>query len=92
MKIFFLQNYFSFIEQVFIPKGTYNGQKLIKLVRVKITAITNNTIPNVPEMFPIKYKTTIIAATIKRNSLSTLPIFFFIINSCKIKSYTKDKF
>ena len=73
-------NYFSFLEHVLIPKGTYRGQKLIKLVTANTIAMPKRTIPNVPEMIPIKYKTATIAAKTNRSNLSRLPIFFFIIN------------
>ena len=63
-----------------MPKGTYNGQKLIKLVTANTNAIPKSIIPNVPKMIPIKYKTATIAANIRRSNLSMLPMFFFIIN------------
>ena len=72
-------NYFSFFVHVFIPKGTYNGQKLIKLVATNTIAMPKRTIPSVPEMIPIKYKTATMAANPNRSNLSMLPIFFFII-------------
>lgn len=61
-----------------IPNGAYNGQKLIKLVKTKIPAKANNTIPNVPGITFVKYKTAIIAAIITRITLSAPPIFFFM--------------
>jgi hypothetical protein len=81
LKIKFLQNYFSFFEQVFIPRGTYNGQKLTKLVRTNTIAKPRSTIPNVPEIMFIKYKTPKIAAKANLISLSALPIFFFTFTS-----------
>ena len=62
-----------------IPNGLYNGQKLIKLVRANTMAITNNTIPKVPEMFSVKYNTAMTAATKSLMVLSAVPMFFFII-------------
>ena len=67
-----------FIVQVLIPKGAYNGQKLIKLVKRNTPARTNNTIPKVPVIVPVKYNAAIIAAMMNRIIRSELPMFFFM--------------
>lgn len=64
-----------------MPKGLYNGQKLTKLVSKKIKDNVNKTIPNVPEIVPLKYNTTIIVAIITLIILSVIPIFFFILTN-----------
>jgi hypothetical protein len=46
--------FYFFALQVFIPKGAYNGQKLIKLVSKKTTARIIKTRPKVPEMTLVK--------------------------------------
>lgn len=65
--------------QVFKPIKVYNGQKLIKLVSTNTPASTNSTIPNVPVMVLVKYKTTITAASNNLTIRSVFPIFFFIL-------------
>jgi len=67
-----------FLGQVLIPKGAYNGQKLIKEVAAKMMAKTPSTSPNVPEITFVKYSTAMTAATIKRIVLSKVPMFGFI--------------
>jgi len=37
-----------------MPKGRYNGQKPIRLVRIKIPAKISNTIARVPEIIFVK--------------------------------------
>jgi len=64
---------------VLIPKGKYSGQKLIKLTITNIPANTSNTIPNMPVMIFVKNKTAITTATSILITLSTVPMFFFII-------------
>lgn len=71
--------YFESLGQVFIPKGTYNGQKLIKLVNTNTLASTNNTMPKAPEIILLKNKTAITAAIINLIILSAIPIFFLIM-------------
>ncbi len=70
---------FFCIGHVLIPKGAYNGQKLIKLVKRNTPARTNNTIPNVPVIVPVKYNAAIIAAMMNLMIRSELPMFFFMI-------------
>lgn len=72
-------SYFCFILQVEIPKGRYNGQKLIKLVARKTPPKTSNIIPKVPEIVPVKNNTAITIAIKIRMILSVEPMFFFII-------------
>jgi hypothetical protein len=62
-----------------MPNGKYNGQKLIKLVSIKIPARTNSTIAKVPEMMFAKYKPAIKIATSILTTLSAVPIFGFIV-------------
>ena len=46
-----ISNYFLFSAgHVFIPKGTYSGQKVTKLLRMETLAKINKTIAKVPEM------------------------------------------
>jgi hypothetical protein len=61
-----------------IPKGAYKGQKLMKLVKIKMAAKTKSTMAVVPEMLPIKYKIAITTAASILTALSIVPIFFFI--------------
>ena len=68
---------FFFIE-VLMPKGKYNGQKLMNDVRINTTAKMPNTIANVPEIVFVKYNTPITTAISIRIALSVVPIFFFI--------------
>ncbi len=70
--------YLGLFLHVLIPKGRYNGQKLRKLVKTKITATLNSIIAKVPEITFIKYKTAIAIATMNLISLSAIPIFFFM--------------
>lgn len=71
--------FFYFDLQVEIPKGTYKGQKLIKLVAKKTPPKISKIKPKVPEIVPEKYKTAITIAIKLRMILSVEPIFFFII-------------
>jgi hypothetical protein len=57
----------------------YNGQKLIKLVRAKITATTPRIMAKVPLIFSVKYKTAITAAMVNLINLSVPPIFFVMM-------------
>jgi hypothetical protein len=68
-----------FTLQVLIPSSVYSGQKLIKLVKAKITATNPSTIAKVPLMMSRKYKTAITAAMLNLMSLSVLPMFFVMI-------------
>jgi hypothetical protein len=63
---------------VLIPNGAYKGQKLTKLVRIKIAATMSKRYAKVPSTTSKKYKAMSIAARIKRIVRSELPIFFFI--------------
>ncbi len=56
----------------------------MKLVSTKIPANTIKTIPKVPGMTPVKYKTAINKARMIRIVLSVEPIFFFIAVDFKI--------
>lgn len=71
-----LFDYFLF---VFIPSSVYNGQKLIKLVRIKIPETTSSIIAIVPERILVKYKIAIITAIAILIALSIVPILFFMI-------------
>lgn len=62
-----------------MPNGAYSGQKLTNDVSANTTATTNNTMPNVPEIVPVKYSTPNTTATIKRMMRSVEPMFFFIL-------------
>jgi hypothetical protein len=66
------------VEQVLIPKGAYNGQKLIKLVRIKTTANVISTIPHVPLTVSVKNRVVKIAASTSRMMRSEEPMFAFI--------------
>lgn len=84
-----------FIGHVLIPKGAYNGQKLIKLVKRNTPAKTNNTIPKVPVIVPVKYNAAIIAAMMNRIIRSELPMFFFmtlflVVQFLKDQNNTRD--
>lgn len=59
-----MYNAYSDFLRVEMPKGKYNGQKLRKLVSIKINASANKMMAVVPEIFPAKYKPAIIIATI----------------------------
>jgi hypothetical protein len=37
-----------------MPNGKYNGQKLMRLVTIKIPERTNKMMATVPEMIPLK--------------------------------------
>ena len=64
---------------VLIPNNGYNGQKLTKLVKIKMAAKTSNTMPHVPVTIFVKYKTTNTMASKIRITLSVDPIFFFMM-------------
>jgi hypothetical protein len=63
---------------VLIPKERYNGQKLKKLVRIKIPAKINRIIASVPEITCVKYRTITKAAISNLIVMSMVPMFFFI--------------
>jgi len=65
-----------------MPKGAYNGQKLTKLVKIKMTATTKSIMAVVLAILPVKYKIAIIKAASILAALSMLPMFFFIICDC----------
>lgn len=71
--------YYFFVLQVLIPMMAYKGQKLIKLVKRSTAPITTNTIPNVPVIVWVKYRTANTTANKIRMILSALPKFFFIL-------------
>ena len=79
---------YYFFPRELIPKGRYRGQKLIKLVRIKIPDNTSNTMATVPLITWVKYKVVIIAAIIIRTMRSTVPIFFFIKSSFNVQHKT----
>jgi len=70
--------YSFFFFEVLMPKGKYNGQKLMNDVSTNTTAKMPNTIANVPEITFVKYYVAITTATSMRIALSIVPIFFFI--------------
>jgi ribosomal protein L39E len=70
---------YSFFSEVEIPKGTYKGQKLMKLVIKKMMAKAPKTNAAVPSIAFVKYKTPIAIAKIMREILSIEPMFFFMI-------------
>jgi len=61
-----------------MPKGKYKRQKLIKLVMIKIPAITNSMMAAVPEITFVKYNIAITTAASILTTLSIVPMFFFI--------------
>jgi hypothetical protein len=63
---------------VLIPKGRYKGQKLKKLVTIKIPAKINSIIASIPEITCVKYSTITKAAITNLIVMSMIPIFFFI--------------
>jgi hypothetical protein len=67
-----------FFFNVEIPKGKYNGQKLKKLVIIKIDAKIKRTIANVPEIRFVKKAIAIMKATSILAALSIVPMFGFI--------------
>jgi len=69
---------YSFL-RVFIPKKGYSGQTLMKLVTTNMTATTISTIASIPVITSLMQSTAMIAATKMRIDLSTVPMFFFII-------------
>jgi hypothetical protein len=66
------------VEQVLIPKGAYNGQKLTKLVRIKMTDNVISTIPHVPLTVSVKNRVAKIAASTNRMMRSEEPMFALI--------------
>jgi hypothetical protein len=62
-----------------MPKGKYKGQKLRKLVRIKIPARIKLTIANDPEITSVKYKPIITIAIRILTTLSVAPMFVFIV-------------
>jgi hypothetical protein len=83
-KLALRQKNYSFFA-VFIPKGRYNGQKLIKLVRMNTPAKISSTMPSTPVITLVKYKVTITRATRILITLSINPIFFFIDDNFKVR-------
>jgi len=63
---------------VLSPKGRYKGQKLNKLVRMKIPAKIKSTIASIPEMTCVKYNMITKAAISNLITMSMVPMFFFI--------------
>jgi len=63
---------------VLIPNGRYKGQKLKKLVKMKIPAMTSSIIASIPEITCVKYRTIIKAAITNLIVMSMVPMFFFI--------------
>jgi hypothetical protein len=78
----------AFVLHVLMPNGAYNGQKLIKLVRINIPARIRSTIATVPLIISAKYNAAITTATSTRKILSINPIFFFIIVKCLLNVIT----
>jgi hypothetical protein len=70
--------------QVLIPKGAYKGQNDTTLVKTKMPARTNNTMPKVPVITLVKYKIPMTTATIILATLSVLPMFAFISYNLKV--------
>jgi hypothetical protein len=63
---------------VLIPKGKYKGQKLRRLVRIKMADKISNTMATVPEITFAKYKPIITRAISILTTLSIVPMFLFI--------------
>jgi len=82
------QTFYIFF-RVEIPNAEYNGQKLIKLVIIKMIANAPNTSAIVPLMVLVKYSTTTIAANAIRIIVSVNPMFFFIVHFYLIVNYFK---
>ena len=61
-----------------MPKGAYNGQKLIKLVSINTPARINKMVATPPEIWFVKYNIAITIATRMRITLSAEPIFAFM--------------
>jgi len=70
-----------FLPIVLSPKGQYNGQKLTRLVSTKTADSTIRIIPTVPIITFVKNKTATTTAIRILITLSTLPMFFFILIS-----------
>jgi len=66
------------VEQVLIPNGTYNGQKLTTLVRNNTTDIVISTIPHEPITVSVKKSVAKIAASTNRMMRSGEPMFALI--------------
>ena len=65
--------------QVFIPKGTYSGQKLNTLVRKNIPAKIIRIIARVPVIILAKYNPKMTNPIIILIVLSMVPMFFSIL-------------
>ena len=63
----------------------------MKLVNKNIAANIISTMPKVPVMMCVKYKTVIIAAATSLITLSVDPMFFFIVN-CFIVELIKQNY
>lgn len=81
---------YPFFLPVLIPKGKYNGQKLIRLVSINIADKISSTIANVPEITFTKYKTIITMAISILTTLSIVPMFFFIFIFFKFDKYNRQ--
>lgn len=66
--------------QVEMPKIVYNGQKLIKLVKINTPDNTSRIIPSVPLITFVKKRVMITAEMTNLINLSAEDIFFFILN------------
>jgi hypothetical protein len=82
------QTFYVFF-RVEIPNGEYNGQKLTKLVIIKIIANAPKTSARVPPIVLVKYSTATIAANAIRIILSVNPMFFFIVHFYLVVNYFK---
>jgi hypothetical protein len=69
---------YSFFLPVLMPKGKYNGQKLIRLVSTRTTASTISIMPNTPVITCVKNKIANTTATSILIDLSIAPMFFFM--------------
>jgi len=79
LRIFYFSAVAGYFLQVLIPKGKYKGQKLTKLVSMKIPDKANKTMAAVSEIIFAANKTSRTNATSTRIMRSIVPIFFFII-------------
>jgi len=69
-------DYFFFLVEN--PKGKYKGQKLIKLVKIRIPAKINKTMAVTSEILLVKYKLITTIAVSILNTLSAVPMLGFI--------------
>lgn len=69
----------SFLLQVLMPKGRYNGQKPTRDVSTNTPPNTNRITPTVPVTVPVKYNAAKTAATTKRMILSVVPMLLFMM-------------